>query len=49
MLVDRLRSAGIDPLLEQVEAPRIWLAEPFQGVVPVHSLKRIQAWIGRGE
>lgn len=48
-LAEHLRHAGLAVELDRLEAPKVWLAEPFQGLVSAQSLKRINSWVaGRG-
>lgn len=45
LLSEHLRGVGLEVELEQFKAPKVWMAEPFQGLVSAQSLKRIDAWI----
>jgi len=48
LLAEHLRAGGLKVELEQLQAPQVWMAEPFQGLVPVQSLKLMEAWITGG-
>ncbi|MCP5150475.1 MAG: amino acid adenylation domain-containing protein [Chromatiales bacterium] len=47
-LAERLRGGGVDTTLDHIEAPAIWKAEPYQGLVPARSLARILEWLQEG-
>ena len=47
-LAVHLRAIGLEIELERLQAPKVWMAEPFQGLVSAQSLKRIEAWIKGG-
>ena len=44
-LCAHLRGLGVRMELEYLDSPRIWLAEPHQGLVPRASLERLTAWM----
>jgi pimeloyl-ACP methyl ester carboxylesterase len=48
-LARNLRECGMHVDFDQFEASRVWLAEPFQGLVSAQSLKRIDAWVTGNE
>jgi len=44
-LRDRLEGVGVGVELERRSSPRIWLAEPYQGLVPRESLELVSRWL----
>lgn len=44
-LRDRLAAVGVNADLERRKSPRIWLAEPYQGLVPRDSLELVSRWL----
>lgn len=44
-LRDRLDGIGVGVDLERRSSPRIWLAEPYQGLVPRESLELVSRWL----
>jgi len=44
-LRDHLDRIGVQSDLEQRASPRIWLAEPYQGLVPRDSLELVARWL----
>jgi len=47
-LTENLRGMGLEVELRQFPAPKIWMAEPYQGLLSAQSLKIIDAWITGG-
>jgi pimeloyl-ACP methyl ester carboxylesterase len=46
-LRDRLVDIGTNVELEQLAAPKAWILEPHQGMVPYKSLKFLSEWLER--
>jgi len=44
-LNEHLDTMGARVELERLSSPRIWLAEPYQGIVPRDSLERLSHWL----
>jgi pimeloyl-ACP methyl ester carboxylesterase len=44
-LQDHLHRIGVQTDLERLASPKIWLAEPYQGLVPRESLELITRWL----
>lgn len=44
-LHDHLAGIGVEADLERLSSPRIWLAEPHQGLVPRASLELVARWL----
>lgn len=44
-LRDHLDGIGVQADLERLSSPKIWLAEPYQGLVPRESLERVARWL----
>lgn len=45
VLHDRLKGIGVHADLERLQSPKIWLAEPYQGLVPRDSLDLVARWL----
>ena len=48
-LAEHLQGIGFGVQLQRFEAPKVWMHEPYQGLLSAESLKLVEAWISGGE